>query len=308
MIEEHPLHSITAFLGCNKADMFDGCMVSQGTLHTGYCSSVFRLDECFILICTNGEMIVELDGHRQMLLSHSLMVCQTNKVLQMICNSHCSFICVIPSADYLSRQYNYWKQILPLILEVKEKNIIPLNQTETERYEHMAECVTECMHSQSLPGWTHESIAFGIKMLLYAIFAKLKDITDYEDKDEERASISRNDEYFSQFMHLLSLHYRQERKVDYYASQLCITSKYLSSIIKKVSGKTPSQWIDDMVMEEIHYLLKNSGMSIKEIAYRMNFTNASFFGKYVKRYLGMSPHHYRMTKDMETVQMYPEAL
>ena len=64
-------------------------------------------------------------------------------------------------------------------------------------------------------------------------------------------------------------------------------------MVKKVSGKTPSRWVDEVVMEEIDYLLKNSTISIKEIAYQMNFANISFFGKFVKRYTGVSPHRYR---------------
>ena len=81
--------------------------------------------------------------------------------------------------------------------------------------------------------------------------------------------------------------------MSFYAKQLNITPKYLSSVVKEVSGKTAARWIDESVILEAKALLKYSGMSIQEIAYHLNFSTQSFFGKYFKRYVGMSPLAYR---------------
>ena len=64
-------------------------------------------------------------------------------------------------------------------------------------------------------------------------------------------------------------------------------------MVKKVSGKTAGEWIDEYVILEAKALLKYSVMSIQEVAYYMNFPNPSFFGKYFKRYVGISPQKYR---------------
>lgn len=119
-------------------------------------------------------------------------------------------------------------------------------------------------------------------------------IAVYQEWIHQNIYQNRSEEIFSRFMKLLSMHYKEERKVEFYASKLCITSKYLSSLVKKASGQTPNKWIDEIVMEEIQHLLRYSNVSIKEIAYQLNFSNASFFGKYVKRYTGVSPHQYRL--------------
>ena len=87
--------------------------------------------------------------------------------------------------------------------------------------------------------------------------------------------------------------YRTERRVSWYAQQLCITSKYLSETVRTVSRRTPSDWIDSYVTRELRVMLRNSTMSIKQIADELNFANQSFMGKYFKEHVGMSPSQFR---------------
>ena len=94
-------------------------------------------------------------------------------------------------------------------------------------------------------------------------------------------------------MSLLQRYNKQERNVSFYAKQLNITPKYLSSVVKEVSGKTAARWIDESVILEAKTLLKYSGMSIQEIAYHLNFSTQSFFGKYFKQHTGTSPSRYK---------------
>ena len=112
----------------------------------------------------------------------------------------------------------------------------------------------------------------------------------------EATSRSRNEEYFNQFMGVLTRHYMQQRSVGFYAEQLNLTPKYLTTIIRKTSGRTAVQWIDDYVVLEAKNLLKYSTMSIQEISYYLNFPNQSFFGKYFKNHTGMTPTAYRLGK------------
>ena len=98
---------------------------------------------------------------------------------------------------------------------------------------------------------------------------------------------------FNDFIMMVNENFRSQRKVSWYAEQLCITSKYLSETVKQVSRRTPNEWIDHYVTLEIRVLLKNSAMSIKEIAQNLNFPNQSFLGKYFKEHVGMSPSKYR---------------
>lgn len=109
----------------------------------------------------------------------------------------------------------------------------------------------------------------------------------------------RSKELFDKFMNLLLANLSQERNVGFYAGKLCITPKYLTAVVKEVSGKTPTDWIKEKMIEYIGYKLINTQMPIKEIAYEFNFSNQSFFGKYFKRNKGVSPGKYREIKIME---------
>ena len=114
-----------------------------------------------------------------------------------------------------------------------------------------------------------------------------------EHPEEQNNSHNRAEEYFKQFTHLLGEHFREERSVGFYARQLCITPKYLTTLIKRISGQSVSEWIDNYVILEAKTLLKYSTMSIQEIAYYLNFPNQSCFGSYFKRNTGMSPSQYK---------------
>jgi AraC family transcriptional activator of pobA len=64
-------------------------------------------------------------------------------------------------------------------------------------------------------------------------------------------------------------------------------------LVKNVSNRTAGEWIDNYVVLEAKALLSSSTLSIQEISDRLNFANQSFFGKYFKQHVGISPTEYR---------------
>lgn len=110
---------------------------------------------------------------------------------------------------------------------------------------------------------------------------------------EEGRNKPRQQEIFEDFLKEVSLSYKKERGVNFYARKLCITPKHLPWAVKEVSGKTAGTWIDESVILEAKTLLKSSDMNIQQISEELNFANQSFFGKYFKHYTGMSPKEYR---------------
>ncbi|MBR6438122.1 MAG: AraC family transcriptional regulator [Bacteroidales bacterium] len=84
------------------------------------------------------------------------------------------------------------------------------------------------------------------------------------------------------------------RRVDDFASQLNVTPKYLSTILKEVMNRRPSTYIQLYTLKAIERRLRFTDMTMQEIANDLNFPNPSFFGKYCKEHLGMTPLEYRM--------------
>lgn len=109
----------------------------------------------------------------------------------------------------------------------------------------------------------------------------------------DTTAVSRRGNYVRDFMMLVQKHHSQERTVVFYADKLFISAKYLSLIIKESTGKSAAEWIDEYVILEAKNLLRYSGKNIQQVAYELNFTNQSSFGKYFKHLTGMSPSEFQ---------------
>lgn len=115
----------------------------------------------------------------------------------------------------------------------------------------------------------------------------------YRIQQAKEQKLTRAEIIFTKFIQLVEQNYKSERRVTWYAEQLCITAKYLSETVKNVSRRTPSDWIDNYVIIELRVQLMNTSKSVKEIAHDMNFPSQSFLGKYFKEHTGQSPTSYR---------------
>ena len=115
---------------------------------------------------------------------------------------------------------------------------------------------------------------------------------DTQSEDEERPR-SRSMVYTHEFVRLVRKYFRYERSVSFYADKLCMSPKYLSLVVKKSTGHTAASIIDDHVILEAKNLLRFSGKNIQQVAYELNFSNQSSFGKYFKHLTGMSPSEFQ---------------
>ena len=120
----------------------------------------------------------------------------------------------------------------------------------------------------------------------YNYFTKMK------NNVEDTSEYNRNQEIYKHFMKAVQKNYMQERSITYYADLLCISPKYLSQVIKNVTGRLAGEWIRDYVILEAKALLKSNKYTVQQVCDMLNFANQSFFGKYFKKRTGMSPKAY----------------
>ena len=121
----------------------------------------------------------------------------------------------------------------------------------------------------------------------------LSNINKHMNQDGSEDMLRQGDRVFRKFMLLLAENSNMNRSVKSYADELCVSPKYLTSVCRKHSDYTASELIATSVISRIKQLLLYSDLSIKEVAAEMGFDNLSFFGKYVKKHLGLSPNNYR---------------
>ena len=103
----------------------------------------------------------------------------------------------------------------------------------------------------------------------------------------------RRNSYVQDFLKLVHLYYTTERSVAFYAAQLFISPKYLSLLVKEATGRSAACWIDHFVIMEAKNLLRYSGKNVQQVAYALNFSNQSSFGKYFKHLTGLSPTEFQ---------------
>lgn len=107
---------------------------------------------------------------------------------------------------------------------------------------------------------------------------------------------TRKEELAYDYFMLVMKHYKEYKDVAFYAEKLCITPKYLTSVIKEVSGRPAKDWITEYVVLDIKSYLKNSSLNIQQIASQTNFSNQASLGRFFKQHTGMTPTKYRADK------------
>lgn len=107
------------------------------------------------------------------------------------------------------------------------------------------------------------------------------------------AKLSHQEEIFQRFITLVNAHSKSERTVGFYADKLCLTPRYLNTVIRQTSQQTVMQWIDQSITLEAKVLLKHSSQLVYQISDELNFPNPSFFCKFFKRMTGMTPQKYQ---------------
>ncbi len=95
------------------------------------------------------------------------------------------------------------------------------------------------------------------------------------------------------FKNLLHLHIQTKQKVTDYAELLFVTPNHLNKCVKKVTDKTVSEWIDEMIILESKVLLSQSDLSIAEVAFKIGIDDQSYFGRLFKKKTSLTPSDYR---------------
>ena len=250
-----------------------------------------RLDAFVIGVCTEGETTFTSNLKEYRLKKDSLFIIGPKHILQIQSDNRFKAHVIVIKPDFLRRINIDTKHMMPLFLQFGSRPCMELTHKECTSLRSFISMV-----EQELEGPETDFAVEIVGGLIAATIYKVGDIlTHYieEHPELENPIHNRAEEYFKQFTELLGEHYTRERSVGYYARQLCITPKYLTTLIKRISGKSVSEWIDSYVILEAKTLLKYSNMSVQEIAYYLNFPNQSFFGSYFKRNTGMSPSQYK---------------
>lgn len=293
---ETPINSFTLaelldMAGDKRQGLMRECITASSESQMEIFRFPCRINAFIIGVGIEGETSVSLNLHEHRLKKDSMFIFTPKNILQVNSDEYFKADVIAVSTDFMRRINIDTKNMIPLFLQFAAKPSLTISSEESRSLRGFISQVERETRGPE----THFSFDI-ISGLIAATVYKIGDIMyNYLSEHPEMRNPSHNraEEYFKQFTQLLGDHYRNERSVGFYARQLCITPKYLTTLIKRISGQSVSEWIDNYVILEAKTLLKFSDMSIQEIAYYLNFPNQSFFGSYFKRNTGMSPSQYK---------------
>ena len=246
-------------------------------------------DGCTVL-CRDGEFEITCDLQKHLIKKNMLFFCKPGSIVKLEKCDYCNISVMIASNVSMESLQLSVQKLVPHFTELQHLFCINITEEETNYIHELIKTVITVVKQDEKLLYYNESVCSIISTCIYSLFSLL---SRYFESTNEIEIENRERKYLRKFLHLVYENFRKERAVGFYAKKMHISSKYLSSVVKNASNKTPSQLIDDMVVLEIKHLLRYSDLSVQEIAYNMNFTNQSFFGKYFKRLTGMSPRKYK---------------
>lgn len=242
-----------------------------------------------VVLCTQGETDISVNMKEYRVKKGTMVIVLPNNIISTgVSNGNMAGYCLASSTEFMNRIRIGTENIVPLFIQFFDNPVIDLNEEEFESIKkyfellHNEDAVVHSVH--------REDICAGI---LTSFIYRISDMLNYRQCENRETRNKSGVKLFKEFINLVMEMYQEQREVSWYAEKLCVTPKYLSTVVKEVSGERASQWIESCVIMEAKSLLKYSDKTIQEISYRLNFPNPSFFGAYFKKYSGMTPGAYR---------------
>lgn len=244
-----------------------------------------------IMICTNGKIQARMNDMHLSLSKNQVAIVPQNVLVTDIMISpdfdmKAMFLTTSILQSLLREKMIIWNDVM----YVHHFHVITLDDNDINNYSQFCDMLRSAVERSNNKPFHKEIIQALLKVALLALCGEMKLMLPEQHNNEDTKLSNSHFQRFLEVLHNSDVKYHP---VEYYAGELCISPKHLTSICKKVSGKTANEWIREQVIEDIRYYLKKTDMSIKEVCNRVGFSNTSFFGKYVKQHLGMTPMEYR---------------
>lgn len=246
----------------------------------------FKMDVTTIILCTGGRMKGKVDLKSYSTEAPGLFIVLPDQILQY------EYISNDFKGDFIIMSKQFTNNLLlniherfPLFRSIQDNSWIPLTATELKLMMDYYFMFKKTLKMENNSHCT-EIIKHLVQAFFYSSGSHLHKITTSVEQ-------SKQDLLMKRFLDLVKINFKSQRGIEFYAGKLCLTPKYLSKVVKQHSEKSASEWINDFVILEAKALLRSTNMTVQQISNELNFPSQSFFGKYFKRRVGVSPKEYR---------------
>ena len=244
-----------------------------------------RLKAGIFVLCVEGNLRASINLTEYTLKPNDFITLMPGSIIQF-CEQKESFrLSFIGFSSEFMDCVNMIKSTMSALPTIYENPIISLS-------EDRADFINDYFHLLERVQAKEKSI--NREMVKHILLTMIHGISDlYQGKSWTNKITTRSDEIHKKFIQLVMKNYTSKRQTAFYASQLSISPQHLCMIIKQKTGRSVSDIIADMIIMDAKSQLMATDLTIQEISYSLNFPNVSFFGKYFKRYVGVSPQKFR---------------
>ncbi len=246
----------------------------------------FKVDVTMAIIYEQGSAELKINMRAYSLKAPCVLIVMAGQIYQPVSNSEdLKSKAIVISRSFSDALFPSFGETQQLYMSVLKQPVIVTENDQmvfTRYYELMSNLVQSPESDFKLEAARHLTLA------MFYGYTHIKHTLSEDDTRKNRKNELHND-----FLKLLHKHYKKEREMAFYADKLCVTPKYLSQVIKDVTGHSALKYIEDYVISESKALLSSTNMTIQQISEDLNFPSQSVFGKYFKRIAGVSPKEYR---------------
>ena len=254
----------------------------------------FRFDGYIIIFCISGRIQLEVNLDAFQVGSNSLVLNVPGNIIRVsgveTDERNLHFIVVAMSKSFMSGVRFDFNRLFNESMALLDNPCITLDRSERRLCREYLDLASVLLTSDIQN--KKEAIGALISSISYVLGSIWTGkLTAAERKPHAPSAKAKN--VYDQFLRLVTDYHTSERNMKFYADRLCLTPKYLSKLVKTVSGRSAPDWIDAFVILEAKNLLKYSELSIKQIVAKLNFPNQSVFYKFFKSHTGKTPSQYR---------------
>ena len=245
-----------------------------------------RVHGCLFLLCVRGECEVSIHLSEHTVKKNNIIIILPNTFVHVHRQSNdCQFYIAGFNKDLLNSTGSF-SSTINYLSSLIDSPVITLQPEVTDLFKDYFMLLVKMGRMESIHP-NKELTSSILLTLLHGVGSIHRNI------DTNKRTFNRGEEIVKRLVQHIIKHYNKERRVSFYADLLHISPQHLSTTVNKVTGKTVTDIIAKLVITDAEAKLKSTDLTIQEIAYSLNFPDISFFGKYFKRYTGMSPKQYR---------------
>lgn len=254
------------------------------------CQYPFRTDNTTIMLIIEGEGDFKIDLEVINIKKDDIIIIKSNSIFYPAkTNASIRAIGIVFNDSFFQHNTKLHTHSINEIIFFSEVNTPILHPDLNERTTFMF-LIDKIRNADEQQNYYTKDI---INHYFNALLLELMVLCRSEESRIIKTKTSRKKALINQFLALLTEYSKKERNVDFYAKKLFITSSYLTKIIKEASGESTHNIISNSVIMQARDLLLHSDLSITQIAEELNFSDQSFFGKFFKKKMKMSPKMFR---------------